>query len=150
MPWVVTLIGGTYHVHAWAKSPGTGVQVDARSVHFNWLLLIPLLAGTFAVAPGRRRALGAGAAILALGTVHVAFLTGVAEYRLLKTLGIHPTLSFAIFVFSQFYYSVGRIGIPILIWVPVGLREVILAPSHPRVASTPLPNAPNRRKKGKG
>jgi len=123
-----------FQVHAAAKPPATGVRVDARSVHFNWLLLLPLLAGTRALGPGRLRARGATLAVLALVAVHVCFLAGIAEYRLLKSLGTHPEAAFGIFAFSQFYYSVGRVGLPILIWVPVGLRAVLLPDFTPPAA----------------
>ena len=142
IPWRVSIVGNAFQVHAAAKPPATGVRVDARSVHFNWLLLLPLLAGTRALGPGRLRARGATLAVLALVAVHVCFLAGIAEYRLLKSLGTHPEAAFGIFAFSQFYYSVGRVGLPILIWVPVGLRAVLLPdftpPAAPQIAPRPV------------
>lgn len=142
------MTGEAFHVHAFAKPPTTGVRVDARSVHFNWLLLLPLLAGTRALGPGRLRPRGAALAVLALVAVHVGFLTGLAEYRLLRSLGSHPSAAFGIYAWSQFYYSVGRVGIPILIWVPVGLRSVLLPVIPPAAEAAPKPavTAPARKK----
>ncbi len=135
----MSFVGDTFYVHASAKPPTTGIRVDARSVHFNWLLLLPLLAGTRALGPGRPRPRGAALAVLALVAVHVGVLAGIAEYRLLKSLGTHPSAAFGIYAWSQFYFSVGRVGIPILIWVPVGLRAVLTPVLPPAVAREAAP-----------
>jgi len=143
LPWIVSINGEAFQVHAPGKPLHTGVRVDARSVHFNWLLLLPLLAGTRALGPGRLRARGAALAVLALVAVHVGFLAGIAEYRLLKSLGTHPAAVGGLLFWSQFYYSVGRVGIPILIWVPVGLRSVLLPVRSPAAGDTsPMPAKP--------
>jgi len=143
LPWTISILGDAFNVHGPGKPPHTGVRVDARSVHFNWLLLLPLLAGSRALGPGRLRTRGAVLAVLALVAVHVGFLVGIAEYGLLKSLGIHPTAVFGLFALSQFYHSVGRVGIPFLIWAPVGLRGVLLPVIPPAgEAASPKPAAP--------
>ncbi len=143
LPWRVSITGEAFQVHAPGKPPHTGVRVDARSVHFNWLLLLPLLAATRALGPGRLRARGAAIAVLALVAVHVGFLVGIGEYRLLKSLGTHAGAAYALFVWSQFYHSVGRVGIPFLIWVPVGLRAVLVpGMSSAAQAASPGPAVP--------
>jgi hypothetical protein len=79
--------------------------VDARSVHFNWLLMVPLLVATRGLtrgAPGPRRA---ALAVLALVAVHVGFLVAIAEYRILRYEDIHPRLAFILKFLSQFYYA---------------------------------------------
>ena len=117
----VTLVDQTFYVHVWAKVPKTGIKVDARSVEFNWLLMVPLLAATRSVGRGAVGPVRAALAVLALVALHVTFLVTLAEYRTLRTAQVHPQLNFALYVFGQFYYSVGRIGLPILIWMPMGL-----------------------------
>jgi hypothetical protein len=117
----VTLADGKFYVHVWAKVPTTGIKVDARSVDFNWLLMVPLLvatrsAGRGALGPGRT-----ALAVLALVALHVAFLVTLAEYRTLRDAQVHPRLLFVLYLFAQFYFAAGRVGIPILIWMPIGL-----------------------------
>ena len=141
-PYAVTLVDRNLFVHAAARPAGAGARVDARSVHFNWLLLLPLLAATAAMGRKSLGARGAAGAIGALFLVHVGFLVGIAEYRLLRIEGRSPDLAYALYAFSQFYYSVGRIGIPILIWLPVGARAVLPPPPPP----PPLSRAERRRK----
>jgi hypothetical protein len=138
----VTVVGRSLFVHAATRPPTTGVRVDGRSIHFNWLLLLPLLAATAAMGRGSLGPRGFAAAVAALFLVHVGFLTGIAEYRLLRSEGRSPDLAYFLFAFSQFYYSIGRIGIPILIWVPVGARAVLPVPPPP----PPLPRAARRRR----
>ena len=128
----VTLVDERFYVHVWAKIPKTGIKVDARSVDFNWLLMVPLLVATRSAGRG---ALGSGRAALAVLTLvalHVAFLVTLAEYRILRDAQVHPRLNFALFLFDQFYFSVGRIGLPILIWMPIGLRLLQSPPSGAR------------------
>ena len=121
----VTLLDGNFYVHVWAKAPTTGVKVDARSVHFNWLLMIPLLVASRGLTrgvPGPRRT---ALAVLALVSLHVGFLVAVTEYRMLRHEDIHPRLAFVLNFLSQFYYAVGRIGLPVLIWMPIGLSGLL-------------------------
>ncbi|MDP3939898.1 MAG: hypothetical protein Q8R92_17405, partial [Deltaproteobacteria bacterium] len=76
----VTLVDRTFYVHLWAKIPATGTKIDARSTHFNWLILLPLLVATRALGRGVPGAAGALAAVLALAGFQLLFLIGVGEY----------------------------------------------------------------------
>jgi hypothetical protein len=125
----VTLAERQFTVHLRGERPSTGVQADARSVHFNWLLLIPLLVATRALGRGGPGWAGGTLAIAALVALHVAFLAAFAEYRILRYEHAHPQLQEALRFFCHFYYAVGRIGLAVLLWMPLALRA--LRPAAP-------------------
>jgi hypothetical protein len=121
---LVTLLDGKFHVHIWAKAPATGVEVDARSVHFNWLILIPLLVATRALGRGGPGWKGWALAVCALVALHIGFLVALTEYRVLHYEGVHPQGRWALKFLCQFYYSVGRVGLAVLIWMPAALAAM--------------------------
>lgn len=104
--------------------PRTGINIDARGVHFNWLILVPLLVATRAVGRGVPGPLGTARARWGLVIVHIGFLLAVAEYRMLRHAQAQPDLRSALRMFSYFYYAVGRVGLAVLIWMPIGLRAL--------------------------
>lgn len=108
-------------MHPRRGAPSSGVRFDAGSVHFNWLILIPLLLATRSLGRGVPGPAGAAAALAALVVLHLVFLLAVAEYRSLRLENAHPGLRELLRGFSFFYYAVGRIGLAVLIWLPAGL-----------------------------
>ena len=79
----VALVDRDFYVHLWAKVPETGIDIDARSVYFNWLILVPLLAATRALGRGVPEPLGTALAFCGLVVVHIVFLLAIAEFRTL-------------------------------------------------------------------